>query len=148
MNTPDQIPGINPTSKATRDSSNALAEDPVPRLSGLLRRRIAGAFSYSLDGLSRGWFEEAFRVEAVLAMFLVPLGMWLGQTGLERVALVAPIALVLIIELLNTAIEEIVDRISIERHPRSKHAKDLGSAAVFVAMMLVLFSWASILLGR
>ncbi|MEZ5660498.1 MAG: diacylglycerol kinase [Burkholderiaceae bacterium] len=113
---------------------------------GLMRRRLAGGLSYSVAGLRRGWFEEAFRVELALSVVLVPLAIWLGDNPIERVLLLGSILLVLIAELLNTAIEEAIDRISVERHPRSKDAKDLGSAAVFLAMMGFLLTWGLILL--
>lgn len=79
---------------------------------------------------------------------LAPLGIWLGQTGVERTLLVGSLMLVLIVELLNSAVEALVDRIGTERHELSGAAKDLGSAAVFVALMLVVVVWSLILIPR
>lgn len=117
-------------------------------LAGLLRRRFAGALGFSIDGLRRGWNEEAFRVELIGAAVTIPLGLWLGDTAVERVLLVGSVLLVLIVELLNTAIEVVVDRISLERHAMSKHAKDLGSAAVLIALLLAALTWLLLLMGE
>jgi diacylglycerol kinase (ATP) len=92
--------------------------------------------------------EEAFRLEVLGAIVLVPLGLWLGQGGAERALLVAAILQVMIVELLNTGIEVVVDRISIERHALSGLAKDLGSAAVMISLLLATVIWACILLPR
>ncbi len=92
--------------------------------------------------------EEAFRLEVLGAVVLVPLGLWLGHGGVERALLAAAILQVMIVELLNTGIEVVVDRISIERHPLSGLAKDLGSAAVMISLLLATTIWASILVPR
>jgi diacylglycerol kinase (ATP) len=83
-----------------------------------------------------------------LFVVLAPLGIWLGQTGVERALLIGSLMLVLIVELLNSAVEALVDRIGSERHELSGAAKDLGSAAVFVALMLVVVVWSLILIPR
>ena len=104
--------------------------------------RLARAFGSTGRGFRAAWREEeAFRQECLLALVVVPLGLWLGQTGVERALLVGPMFLVLVIELVNSAVEATVDRIGIERHPLSAIAKELGSAAVFVAFVLLGLNW-------
>ena len=94
-------------------------------------RRILRAFGYSLQGFRQTWREEAaFRQETLLAVAIIPLGAYLGRTGVERTLLIAPMLLILIVELLNSAIEAVVDRSGTERHPLAGMAKDMGSAAV------------------
>ncbi|MDH4259487.1 MAG: diacylglycerol kinase [Gammaproteobacteria bacterium] len=111
--------------------------------------RMARAFGSSWRGFAAAWrAEEAFRQECLLALIVVPLGLWLGKTGIERVLLVAPMLLVLTVELLNSAVEAIVDRIGTERHPLSGIAKELGSAAVFVAFAILGLTWLLVLLER
>lgn len=92
--------------------------------------------------------EEAFRLEVLGAVVLVPLGVWLGHGGAEKALLAAAVIQVMIVELLNTGIEVVVDRISVERHALSGLAKDLGSAAVMVSLFLATTIWACILLPR
>lgn len=124
-----------------------MSETNKPGRTGLLR--ILWASQYSKEGLQAAWkHEAAFRQEALLMLFMLPLALWLGQTGIEKVLLAAPLFLVLIVELLNSAVESVVDRISSDIHPLSKQAKDMGSAAVLISLLLVAFSWASILLPR
>ncbi|MGB7299011.1 MAG: diacylglycerol kinase [Burkholderiaceae bacterium] len=115
---------------------------------GLLYRRLIDASSYSLAGLKRAWKEESIRVEVVLLIPLFPLGWWLGSGTTEKLLLVLSLVTVILVELLNTAIEIAIDRISDEEHPLSKDAKDVGSAAVLIAMLCVLLVWGSILLPR
>lgn len=104
--------------------------------------RLIDATRYSLQGLKATWrYEEAFRLEASLAMVLIPLAFWVGETLTHQLLLIFSCALVLLAELLNSAIEAVVDRISGERHPLSGQAKDIASAAVFLAMMLCLLTW-------
>jgi diacylglycerol kinase (ATP) len=112
-------------------------------------RRIVNATFFSLAGLRTAWRNEAaFRQECVLCAILIPGGLWLGQTAVERVLLVGSCLLVLIVELLNTAVETVVDRVGTDHHPLSGAAKDLGSAAVFVSLLLTLIVWASIVWTR
>jgi diacylglycerol kinase (ATP) len=113
--------------------------------SNLFQRRISRSFHYSLQGL-RATFqgEEAFRVEVVLAFFLVPLGLFFGETGVERALLAGSVLLVLIVEILNSAIESVVDRFGQEQHTLAGRAKDQGSAAVFIALLLVVLVWSLI----
>lgn len=108
--------------------------------------RIFRAFGTSLRGLSGAIREEAaFRQELALALVVIPLGLWLGRSGLERAMLIAPMFLVLIVELINSAIETTVDRIGLERHPLSGLAKDIGSAAVLVSLLLLAVVWLLVL---
>lgn len=107
--------------------------------------RAFRAMRCSLQGLSAAWrHESAFRQEVVLAALLTPLALWLGQTMEQRILLVGSMALVLIVELLNSAVEAAIDRIGLERHELSGRAKDFGSAAVFLALCMVAAIWASI----
>jgi diacylglycerol kinase (ATP) len=92
--------------------------------------------------------EAAFRQELALAVVVIPLGLWLGHTGVERALLTAPMLLVLIVELLNSAVEATVDRVGLERHVLSGLAKDIGSAAVLMSLILLGFVWLLVLLGR
>jgi Diacylglycerol kinase len=99
-----------------------------------------------MQGLRAAWRHEAsFRLEACLAIVLVPLGLWLGQGPLEKLALVLPAFLVLSAELLNSAIEAVVDKVSPEFHELAGRAKDMGSAAVFMLLLLLGLSWALLL---
>ena len=108
-------------------------------------RRILVAAGYSAAGFAAAWRgEEAFRQEVLAGVVLVPAALWLGQTGLERLLLVATWLLVMIVEILNTAVEATVDRISDEKHPLSGQAKDLGSAAVFLSLVLTALVWATV----
>jgi diacylglycerol kinase (ATP) len=112
-------------------------------------KRLLLAMDASSKGLLGAWREEAaFRQELALALVAAPLGLWLGRNGVERALLVAPVLLLLIVELLNSAIEATVDRIGFERNELAGLAKDLGSAAVFVALVLLAAVWALVLLGR
>jgi diacylglycerol kinase (ATP) len=111
--------------------------------------RLARAFGSTRRGFAAAWREEqAFRQECMLALVVVPLGIWLGKNGVERALLAGPMLIVLTVELLNSAIEATVDRIGAERHPLSGIAKELGSAAVFVAFALLVLIWALVLLNR
>ncbi len=109
--------------------------------------RINAAFFNSLKGFKATWrHEEAFRQEVLLLIFAAPLGLWLGKTGVEKALLLGSVLLVLIVELLNTGIEIVVDRISFEHHELSGRAKDVGSAAVLIALLLAGAVWLLILL--
>jgi diacylglycerol kinase (ATP) len=114
---------------------------------GLLRvMRAVGASANGLVGAFRE--EAAFRQELALATLVIPLALWLGHSGVERALLIAPMLLVLIVELLNSAIEATVDRIGFERHQLAGLAKDIGSAAVFVSFVLLVAVWLLVLVGR
>ncbi|WP_061008345.1 diacylglycerol kinase [Vibrio sp. CUB2] len=110
-------------------------------------RRILDATGYSLQGLKAAWTHEAaFRQELVLTLVLSVCAFLLPVTTLERIMMISSLLLVVIVELINSAIEAVVDRVSDDWHELSGRAKDIGSAAVFVALFLALFVWASILL--
>lgn len=111
--------------------------------------RIARAFGYSMQGLGAAWrHEAAFRQETWLAVVLIPLGLWLGNTTGERLLLAGMVVGVLIVELINSAIEALADAISTEHNPLLGRAKDIGSAAVLLMLLLTGAAWASVLLPR
>ena len=110
--------------------------------------RLWHATGYSLAGLRAGWHEKAFRQEAIAALFMVPLAFWLGQNWVEVALLAGSVLLVMIVELLNTGIEAAIDRISLEWHPLAKRAKDMGSAAVLLALLVCLGIWSAALYQR
>lgn len=107
--------------------------------------RLWHATGYSLAGLRAGWGEAAFRLEACLAILLVPLSFWIGRGWTEVALLAGSVLLVMIIELLNTAVESAIDRIGPEWHDLSKRSKDMGSAAVLLATLLAGGIWAAAL---
>jgi diacylglycerol kinase (ATP) len=112
-------------------------------------RHVIKAFGFSMAGFRAAWaYEEAFRIEMLLFILLTPLGLWLGETAVERALLVGCLFIVLITELLNSAVETTIDRVSEEQHKLSGRAKDIGSAAVFVALMNVVVVWGLILVPR
>ena len=110
--------------------------------------RVLHAAGYSLEGLRAGWKETAFRQEAIMAIVLVPASLWVGRNWMEVAMLVAVVVLVLVTELLNTGIETAIDRIGPEWHDLSKRAKDMGSAAVLLSLLLCTGVWAAALYGR
>lgn len=111
--------------------------------------RILKATLWSLQGLRAAWLHESsFRLEVYLFVIFAPLGWWLGDNGVERALLVGSLLLVLGVELLNSAIEAVIERFGDEHHEIAGRAKDMGSAAVFVLMLNVLMVWGAILLPR
>jgi len=111
-------------------------------------RRIWNAFFYSMEGFKAAFHnEDAFRQEVLLAAILIPLALFLPATGLGKALMVTSVLLVLVVELLNSAIEATVDRISFENHQLAKRAKDIGSAAVFVSLWNVVVVWGLVLFG-
>jgi diacylglycerol kinase (ATP) len=111
--------------------------------------RIARAFSYSANGLRAAYKKEsAFRQELILAVVLLPLGVWLGSTGVERALLIGSVLLVLIVELLNSAVEATVDRGGKDWNKLAGRAKDMGSAAVLIALLQLAATWGLILYDR
>lgn len=111
-------------------------------------QRIWNASRYSIDGLGAAWrHEAAFRQESLLAALLVPAVMFMPVTGTGKALMIASVLLVLIVELLNSAVEAVVDRISLENHALAKRAKDFGSAAVMLALLNVPVVWGLVLLG-
>ena len=111
-------------------------------------QRVLNAAGYSWAGLTAAFrHEDAFRQEVFLALLMIPLALYLGQTGISRALMIGSVLLVLIVELLNSAVEAAVDRISLEHHQLIKRAKDMGSAAVMIALANVVVVWALVLLG-
>ncbi|MDI9238926.1 diacylglycerol kinase [Lysobacter sp. LF1] len=111
--------------------------------------RILKATRWSMQGLRAAWLHESsFRLEVYLFVALAPVGWWLGQTPVERVLMIGSMLLVLSVELLNSAVEAVIERYGAEFHELAGRAKDMGSAAVFVVMMNVLLTWGAILLPR
>jgi diacylglycerol kinase (ATP) len=111
--------------------------------------RILKATVWSMQGLRAAWLHESsFRLEVYLFVVLAPLGAWLGGNGVERALLLGSMLLVLAVELLNSAIEAVIERYGAEHHELAGRAKDMGSAAVFVLMMNVLLCWGLILAPR
>lgn len=108
--------------------------------------RILKATQWSMQGLKAAWLHESsFRLEVYLLLVLGPLALWLGENGVERALLLGSCLLVLAVELLNSAIEAVIERYGDEHHELAGRAKDMGSAAVFVAMMSVLLAWGLVL---
>ena len=123
--------------------------DPVnPQKSRTGLSRVLHAGGYCLAGLRAGWHEKAFQQEAVCAFVMIPLALWLGQSWEQTALLAGSVILVLIVELLNTGIEAAIDRIGPEWHELAKKAKDMGSAAVFLALCLCGAVWAAALYHR
>ncbi|HKQ31220.1 MAG TPA: diacylglycerol kinase [Burkholderiales bacterium] len=109
-------------------------------------QRVTSAARYSMAGLLAALRKEAaFRQEVILFVVLAPLGVWLGRDGIERSLLIGSLLLVLIVELLNSAVEATVDRVSKKHHKLSGRAKDMGSAAVILSIVLVIVVWAMVL---
>jgi diacylglycerol kinase (ATP) len=121
-------------------------ESPFKGKTGV--RRLVNALGYSLHGFGSAFrHEDAFRQEAMLAAGLIPIALLLDVSGVGKAVMIASVLLVLIVELLNSAIEAAVDRISLDRHRLSKRAKDIGSAAVFLALVNVVAVWALVIFG-
>ncbi|WP_310451164.1 diacylglycerol kinase [Sulfuritalea sp.] len=124
----------------------AIEESPFKGQTGL--RRIWNAFSYSLSGLRAAYRnEDAFRQESLLATLLIPLALFMSVPGFGKALMIGSVLLVLIVELLNSAVEAAIDRISLDRHRLSKRAKDIGSAAVLIALINVVTTWSLVLLA-
>lgn len=120
---------------------------PKPGNSGITR--IINAFGYSMLGFKAAWkHEAAFRQETMLAALMLPLAFWLGRSATEQLLLIGSVFLVVIVELLNSSIEAVVDRVGDEVHQLSGRAKDMGSAAVFLALLLVAIVWGMIIFER
>jgi diacylglycerol kinase (ATP) len=120
-------------------------ESPFKGQTGM--RRVWNALNYSLSGLRAAYRnEDAFRQETLLAALMIPLALMLPASGIGKAIMIGSVLLVLIVELLNSAVEAAVDRISLAHHRLSKRAKDIGSAAVLIALINVLVSWALVLI--
>jgi diacylglycerol kinase (ATP) len=127
------------------DANDAALDRYKPR--GMTR--VLRALGASLRGLAGAFRDEAaFRQELAFAAVVIPLALWLGHGGVERALLIAPVLLILIVELVNSAIEATVDRIGFERHALAGLAKDIGSAAVLMSFVLLTAVWLLVLLGR
>ena len=108
--------------------------------------RILNAIRYSLEGFAAAWKNEAaFREELLLAVITIPLAFYLGKTGVDRALMVGAMLFILIVEILNSGLEAIVDKASPEKHELAKRAKDLGSAAVFLSIINAAVIWACVL---
>ena len=125
---------------------SAAAINPHKNRKGL--SRVLHAAVNSLAGLRAGWDEAAFRQEALAGAVLVPAAFWLGRGWAETALLLATVVLVLIVELLNTGIEAAIDRIGLEWHELSRRAKDVGSAAVLLSLLLCAVTWAMAFFSR
>jgi diacylglycerol kinase (ATP) len=121
-------------------------ESPFKGKTGL--KRVFNALNYSVAGLRAAFrHEDAFRQECLLAAILIPVALLLPATGIGKALMIGSVMLVLIVELMNSAIEATVDRISLDLHPLAKRAKDVGSAAVLVTLLNVALIWGLVLLG-
>jgi diacylglycerol kinase (ATP) len=110
-------------------------------------KRLINACFFSVAGFKATWtHEEAFRQEVILFVVTTPLAIWLGQTNIEKLLLIGSIVLVMLVELLNSAVEAVVDRVGLEHHELSGRAKDIGSAAVMMSLVWAAVTWALILL--
>jgi diacylglycerol kinase (ATP) len=128
------------------EQTAAPQESPHKGKTGL--RRVLNATHYSIAGLAAAArHEDAFRQELILVVLLTPLAFWLGDTGAERALLIGSLIFVLIVELLNSAVEATVDRISFENHRLAKRAKDIGSAAVMLSLANAGVVWLLIILS-
>jgi diacylglycerol kinase (ATP) len=118
-----------------------MSANPQKNRTGL--NRVWHAFGYSVNGLQAAWHEKAFRQEAIASLFLIPAAFFIGQTWLESALLIGCVVLVMVVELLNTGIESAIDRIGPEWHELAKRAKDMGSAAVLLSLLLCVGVWAA-----
>lgn len=126
--------------------SGQQVESPHKGKTGL--RRVWNALFYSIDGLKAAYrHEDAFRQEILLAAVLIPVALFLPASGMGKALMIASVLLVLIVELLNSAVEATVDRVSLEHHRLAKRAKDIGSAAVLFSIVNVITVWILVLLG-
>ena len=139
---PEQVPLSAPASQVSADET----VNPQKNRKGL--SRVWHATGYSIAGLRAGWYETAFRQEAIASIVLLPAAFWLGRTWVETVLLAGTVILIMIVELLNTGIETAIDRIGPEWHDLSKRAKDMGSAAVLLSLLLCAGTWAMALFQR
>jgi diacylglycerol kinase (ATP) len=139
------MPNMDPVT-GHRPPATDSGESPHKGKPGLTR--IWNALAYSLAGLAAAFrHEAAFRLEVLLAVILIPLALLLPVSGPGKALLIAAVLLTLIVELVNAAVEAVVDRISLENHPLAKRAKDIGSAAVFVSLINAATVWLLVLFG-
>ena len=118
---------------------NTPSSNPQKARTGL--SRLWHAAGYSIAGLRAGWYETAFRQECIAAAVLLPIAFWLGNTWVETALLAGSVVMVMVVELLNTAVETAIDRIGPEWHDLSKRAKDMGSAAVLLSVLVCVGIW-------
>ncbi|WP_296915300.1 diacylglycerol kinase [Polaromonas sp.] len=144
---PFPIPGSAPA-QPSGDSQLPVGEQVNPQKYRKGLSRVWHATGYSMAGLRAGWSETAFRQEAISSLVLVPLAFWLGQNWVETALLAGTVILIMIVELLNTGIETAIDRIGPEWHDLSKRAKDMGSAAVLLSLLLCAGTWSLALYQR
>ena len=130
----------------TETTTTTAVVNPQKDRKGL--NRVLHAAGYSLAGLRAGWGETAFRQEAIASFLLLPAAFWLGTTWVETALLAGSVVLVMVVELLNTAVETAIDRIGPEWHDLSKRAKDMGSAAVLLALLLCGGIWVAAIAQR
>lgn len=142
---PEHVSTASPPSLQDHPAATPPA-NPQKHRKGL--NRIRHALGYSVAGLRAGWQETAFRQEAIAALVLLPAAVWLGRSWVETALLAGSVILVMIIELLNTGIETAIDRIGPEWHDLSKRAKDMGSAAVLLSLLLCAGIWVMALFHR
>ncbi len=110
-------------------------------------KRLVNACFFSAAGLKATWeHEEAFRQEVIIFVVATPLALWLGETAIEKLLLIGSLVLLMLVELLNTAVESIVDRVGFDHHELAGRAKDIGSAAVMMALVWAAITWAAILI--
>lgn len=142
----EQTPPSTRVGTSPQRSELDAAANPQKNRKGL--NRVWHALGYSIAGLRAGWHETAFRQELVASVILVPAAFWLGSNWTETVLLAGTVILIMIVELLNTGIETAIDRIGPEWHDLSKRAKDMGSAAVLLSLLLCAGTWALALFHR
>ncbi len=145
------MPPSTPTAARRAKASPALKLEPTivnPQKARRGLSRVWHAFGYSLAGLRASWSETAFRQEAIASIVLLPAAFWLGRTWVEVALLAGTVILIMIVELLNTGIETAIDRIGPEWHDLSKRAKDMGSAAVLLSLLLCAGTWSLALYHR
>ena len=145
----EQVPLSASAPASASPAPNSPADEPVnPQKNRKGLSRVWHATGYSIAGLRAGWHETAFRQEAIASIVLIPAAFWLGRSWVETVLLAGTVILIMIVELLNTGIETAIDRIGPEWHDLSKRAKDMGSAAVLLSLVLCAGTWAMALFQR
>ena len=148
-------PHTTTTNDATNPANDAQShgQKPIEQISQFKStsgiKRIFSAFFYSIDGFKTAWRQEhSFRQELVLVVIGVIVALCLPLSAYQKLMLIVVLLLILIVELINSAIEAVVDRVSLERHNLSKNAKDFGSAAVFLTLLIAIATWAVVLIDR
>jgi len=140
--------GDNPPMSAPDSIQQVPQPEANPQKARTGINRVWHATGYSIAGLRAGWHEPAFRQEALASIVLLPLAFWLARSWVEAALLAGSVLIVMIVELLNTGIETAIDRIGPEWHNLSKRAKDMGSAAVLLSLLLCVGIWAAAIAQR